>query len=103
MSNVIEQLKKLLNEVVEIDGKSEQLQEVLLKVLLTKALQGETKALNLILEYIAAKPTQSIELSGKNDSAIEFDSNRAIQAIDERVKGLIGSGENTVSSSSIKD
>lgn len=103
MADVAKQLEKLLNEQIETDGKSSKVLEMVLKILLSKALKGDIKAINAILDRTMGKPQQQLEVSGKDDKPINFDASKSIQEIDRRVAEIIGARAATISTPSTED
>jgi len=99
MSKLSNQLNKLLEQ--QIDG--DELAQHILKALIKKALKGDMQAINTVLDRMLGKPTQNMEISGKDNNAIQFDSINALQAIDERFAKLVAAGKNSDDAISDKD
>ena len=103
MPDLTTTLEKLLNSKVNIDGKNKNIFTELIKVLIVKALKGDTRAINMILERIAGKEVQPIEVSGKGGQGIKIDAASTLSEIDRRLSEIIESGEGNLSKAQTKD
>ena len=103
MPEITDRLNELLESSITFNGKEAYVKDLLLAKLIDKAIKGDIKSIQLLLDRAYGKASEKIEVTGKDGKSFGFDNHIALQEVDKRIAELIEHTENNINSSEITD